>query len=303
MCTVDMHEAPPYIALSYTWGALDVHEMIRIDDRCVFVPQNLADALRTIRSDWTDDSHSFWADSACINQLDMHERGHQVRFMHAIYRCAEYVAIWLGNDADNSELAMDTMATWKVEWDKLMEITGEDHWISALTTHSATLASFDNAEQRDAWEAFRSLLLRDWWSRAWIVQEATALSADSTLLYCGDRVVRWPTLRVALHLGHQIALRQTETTSLSFDSMAPIRLDQFRVDCEAGTFGRLFTALALLRTFECRDPRDKLYAALGLAADVSAEDIIPDYTKSVEEVYHDIVNFTDTQCPQTAWIS
>ncbi|KAI1163058.1 hypothetical protein F5B18DRAFT_621826 [Nemania serpens] len=74
--------------------------------------------------------------------------------------------------------------------------------------------------------------------------------------------------------------------------MAAIRLDQFRYDRERGAYVRLFTVLELIRPFECRDPRDKLYASLGLAADLSETDIGPDYTKSIEGVYTDIARFS-----------
>jgi hypothetical protein len=77
--------------------------------------------------------------------------------------------------------------------------------------------------------------------------------------------------------------------SLTFDQgRAAMSLDQFRHDRECGAYVRLYTVLELIRPFECQDPRDKLYASLGLAADISQADIIPDYNKSVQDVYTDI---------------
>ena len=54
---------------------------------------------------------------------------------------------------------------------------------------------------------------------------------------------------------------------------------------------RLLSVLETIRNFECEDPRDKVYASIGMAADVSELDILPDYAKSVEEVYADVVRF------------
>ncbi|KAF2166902.1 hypothetical protein M409DRAFT_22954 [Zasmidium cellare ATCC 36951] len=71
-----------------------------------------------------------------------------------------------------------------------------------------------------------------------------------------------------------------------------------------GLMGPLFRAGdAVLRQFDepflhtllhlngkgCRDPRDKIYGALGLAPALVADKIVPDYNKSTEEVYTDAV--------------
>lgn len=46
-----------------------------------------------------------------------------------------------------------------------------------------------------------------------------------------------------------------------------------------------------MRSYECEDPRDKVYAGLGMAMDVNEDDIIPDYAKICSELYTDIVRF------------
>ncbi|KIM99220.1 hypothetical protein OIDMADRAFT_146799 [Oidiodendron maius Zn] len=74
-----------------------------------------------------------------------------------------------------------------------------------------------------------------------------------------------------------------------------VRLDQFRHDRELGAYVRLFTVLELIRPLECQDPRDKLYSSLGPAADISETDIVPDYTKSVEDAYTDIARLSLSQ--------
>jgi hypothetical protein len=57
----------------------------------------------------------------------------------------------------------------------------------------------------------------------------------------------------------------------------------------------LLRVLRLIRAYDCEDPRDKLYAALGMAMDVNEDDIVPDYTKSPSAVYSDIVDFYITK--------
>ena len=233
-----------------------------------------------------------WADSVCINQADVQERSHQVGLMHSIYRCAEFVGIWLGESADESDLVMDKMNEWKREFDQFCE-PFEDNWELAINAVSESNTTFYGSAQHASWRAFQTLIQRTWWGRAWIVQEATALGPSRTLLFCGNRMVNWSILRAALHISHHVAHVETQGMSLTFvQGMSAVRLDQFRHDRERGGYVRLFTVLELIRPFECQDPRDKLYASLGLAADLSESDIGPDYTKSVQDVYTDIARFS-----------
>lgn len=295
---IDIHKAPPYLALSYTWGSHTSDYAITVDGQSLVIPKNLADAIQSM-GDYVKENHlMLWADSVCINQGDVRERNHQVGLMHSIYRCADCVGIWLGEPADESNHVMDKMTEWKHEFDRHSKPFG-DSWELAVTSISASNTTFYGARgstQYDTWVAFQMLIQRPWWGRAWIVQEATALGPSRTLLFCGNRMVNWATLRAALNISHHVVHVETQGMSLTFiQGMEAIRLDQFRHDRERGAYVRLFTVLELIRPFECQDPRDKLYASLGLAADVSEMDIAPDYTKSIEGVYADIARFTLSQ--------
>ena len=294
----DIHKAPPYLALSYTWGSHTSHDAITVDGQSITIPKNLADAMKSMRDYVKKKRLMLWADSVCVNQGDVQERSHQIGLMHSIYRCAECVGIWLGKSANESDLVMDKMTEWKCEFDRLCE-PFEDNWELATTSISASNTTFygpEGSTQYGAWRAFQILIQRAWWRRAWIVQEATALGPFRTLLFCGNRMVNWSTLRAALYISHHVAHVETQGMSLTFvQGMAAIRLDQFRYNRERGAYIRLFTVLELIRPFECQDPRDKLYASLGLAADLLETDIGPDYTKSVKDVYTDIARFSLSQ--------
>ncbi|PVH80544.1 heterokaryon incompatibility, partial [Cadophora sp. DSE1049] len=86
--------APPYDALSYTWG----HAYINVESRCdghIFrIRPHLRDALLRIRL--SDQSTYLWADAICIDQSNVQERGHQVGIMRQIYQHAKQVVVWLG---------------------------------------------------------------------------------------------------------------------------------------------------------------------------------------------------------------
>lgn len=58
--------APPYFALSYTWGDPNPRDKILIDGRELRITQNCADALRRMLRGKLD--KMIWVDSICINQ-------------------------------------------------------------------------------------------------------------------------------------------------------------------------------------------------------------------------------------------
>jgi hypothetical protein len=53
----------------------------------------------------------------------------------------------------------------------------------------------------------------------------------------------------------------------------------------------LLKVLQQMRSYECSDDRDKVFAAIGMAADISLDEITPDYQKTVEETYINVVRF------------
>lgn len=50
-----------------------------------------------------------WVDALCINQQDKDERASQVRLMGQIYSRATSVAIWIGPEYEESDLAMQLL--------------------------------------------------------------------------------------------------------------------------------------------------------------------------------------------------
>jgi hypothetical protein len=112
-----IHHSPSFRALSYTWkGAFDHSESVAetsptedilVDGRIMTVGKNLAAALRAIR-DWHEGGDGFvWADAICIDQANFRERAYQVSIMGEIYCNADSVFIWLGDEAQDSDRAME----------------------------------------------------------------------------------------------------------------------------------------------------------------------------------------------------
>ncbi|RMZ73052.1 heterokaryon incompatibility [Pyrenophora seminiperda CCB06] len=291
---VEVEKAPPYVALSYTWGSKNLSRVIIANGAEIPITANLAEAIDAVFLFVRERSMMFWADSLCINQADVYERSRQVRLMNTIYRSAEMVAIWLGPAAYHSDLAFDKMEEWKARFDGLKQRFGgsEELAVTSISSDDPFYFGACGSEEQRALEAFRMLCRRPWWKRAWIVQEGTIANPVRTILFCGSRSIDWTYLRAALQITHHATHYQSSgIMSTDFNDSMAMRLDNFRKDREEGANIGLLRVLRLIRAYDCQDPRDKLYAALGMAMDVYEDEIVPDYTKSSSAVYSDVVRF------------
>lgn len=92
---------PEYEALSYTWATEDGDDArsssIECGSQCIWITRNCEAALRRLRN--RDADCTLWVDAICIDQRNIHERGHQVGLMRDIYSKAKQVLIWLGESS------------------------------------------------------------------------------------------------------------------------------------------------------------------------------------------------------------
>jgi hypothetical protein len=152
-------------------------------------------------------------------------------------------------------------------------------------------------------EAFTALLSHSWWKRVWVIQEF-ALASKITLRY-GPQSVDWTTFRAILlthvRMGQRSfsGLRKNPKTRIfrAFTSLARktsealpfFILPQSYGPAEANFRYRpsLAKLLALLTAFKATDPRDHIYALLGVLGEESEDKrwIVPDYTATTREIY------------------
>ena len=109
---------------------------------------------------------------------------------------------------------------------------------------------------------------------------------------CGNASIHWDDFAISIDIAQCLGRHEGFQTFENWHQAFPTRLHSFRVDRESGYYLRLLKVLEEMRPYDCGDDRDKVFAALGMAADVILEDFAPDYKKSVEEVYTDVVRFT-----------
>lgn len=256
-----------YNALSYTWGDSSSIEVIVVNGRETPFTKNLRLALQNLRqrSQSSGDPIRIWVDSICINQHNMTERNEQGAQMGRIYSQARCVAIWLGDASETSKAAMQLLN----DCHKLKR----DNEIIRRVVNDGT-----------GGRALTELLQRRYWNRMWVFQEIVL--SQSAMVYCGNLSARWDVFRrldrisgspslwpgLEIRSGWILALRR------AFFGIA-----QFCIEKEEAV--DMKNVLQPTRNLQASDPRDKLYALLGVCD--SASFPTPNYSKTATEVYVD----------------
>jgi hypothetical protein len=287
----DWNHPPSYEALSYTWGDTGVKVPTFCSGKRLEVMPNLSDGLRTLR--WKTRSRMIWADAVCINQRDMDERSEQVNKMLWIYRGATRVLVWLGPD-ENGYAAMavhameEIMRVWAKQENKALAITKRAPAWTELACNSAS-----------TWHSIKWFFSRPWFSRLWVLQEVN--SGPEVLVICAEFEIRWQVVKsIAEYIESSDIYEVYGFWESELWSALTIMGDHTRRKTDDK--GRM-DVLHSLRRFHTTDPRDKIYAVLGMEAfqveefQLEEKDTYPisekpwisaDYTKSTVEVYRDL---------------
>ncbi|KAK4494826.1 hypothetical protein PRZ48_014182 [Zasmidium cellare] len=183
---VDISSAPPYAAISYTWGSPQDQRRIAINGKSFDVWQNCHYALTQIAPHLQGGLGYFWLDSICINQNDLDEKALQVEMMADIYTRAEAVLSCVGPHADDSEIVLPFVKD-MARWIRLQP--PENRYSQPLATdYMSELQSrdgeYDQEFGRKSTAAYIAFGNREYWSRMWIVQEARL--AKKCTLFCGS---------------------------------------------------------------------------------------------------------------------
>jgi hypothetical protein len=258
----DQH--PQYIALSYMWGDSRRCVPIVLNGVKVYITSNLLEALeyiKDIQQRHPDMSGSWWIDMLCINQADERERGHQVGNMRDIFQHASRVIAWLGPEADGSR-------------DLMQGLNRQPPTISSCSLHQT-----------------RAFLSRPYWSRLWIIQELCV--ARDVIFACGAETAPWASLRDQLEAencrkGMEVGYtfqKAIGTLSVSdFRLLIPFNIFDLRKRSQNRGMS-LGSILVFTSQSASTDPRDRVFAILGLANHGAGNEIVPDYTLSPCSVY------------------
>jgi hypothetical protein len=284
-------QSGPYEAISYVWGHPAKPESIIAHGKTLNVTTSAYAIMLQRRS--RSREQMIWIDQLCINQEDLEEKASQVRAMNSIFRRASLVSAWLGPSQDAHHVQR--------VFAQLHFLREGRGWSGENIRDYALNQAYSNEQRaKTEWRAVAGFFRNPWFYRVWIVQEATV--AKKLHVMYGSICMDW------IHIGRAVAvLFDIELISLLHDT-GLLQGDEFhknallRRPVATGLqnadalfslrgdidYGLEFTLARLLQRctyFGSTDPRDKVFALLGLATDDSASAILPDYEASPCQVY------------------
>jgi hypothetical protein len=221
-----------------------------------------------------------WIDALCINQEDLDERSEQVNFMWDIYRGAEKVVVWLGEDPG---FASDAISLIRRVAHVARKDMVNDH-IEFPKFRDRENGTIDELPGREdaIWRRFAQFYANVWFQRIWVIQE---VAGENVVMIWGHQKISLEDAGLSLRYifskgyiqrgGRQITLAHSSL-------MLSLR--------RGNTLHELLNGTSLT---QATDSRDKIYALLGLYSkwlnDLGLPNcsLKPDYKKTIPEVYGD----------------
>jgi hypothetical protein len=269
-----------YLALSYAWGDGNHKAEITCNSQPLQATENLIAAMRQLRRRYPD--RLFWIDAICINQEDTAERAAQVQLMRDIYHSAENVVVYLGEDCEGLDRAMDLFHRMEGEAAKW---TGQLDADDQLERASKVRWRFPPSYE-EVWYRFHDLFDRPWFSRIWVIQEVVMASGDPDVI-CGSYTLRWSSVASVAEFFLHTGLSGS-TTKQSQSSLVSL-MENFKMSPRS-----LWGMLWLTAPFASSEPRDKVFALYGMVHRLEADMLAGpyfkvDYEKPVKDVYRDLI--------------
>lgn len=290
----ELSEAVEYTALSYAWGDEGRPCAIYIGDAYLPITANLEDALRHLRRQ--DQPVWLWVDALCIDQPHIEERNHQVQQMRQIYESAAQTVVYLGgqtggNTGYSAWNFLERNSTWA-----LNRYGERDYTLPALVEDQVDFRG-------ELHDVYLDVLTRDWFSRVWVFQEVVV--SKEVVIQCGPRGVAWDDfcklviLEKRAHDRYGISLQQQDLSDnlrRIWQARVAFHLSKDQVhhlpdwyiqtlssdDATTDVLDMLVRARHLLAS----DPRDKIFALLGISTGFDWEELDTiNYANPTDSVY------------------
>ncbi|KAL8871036.1 MAG: hypothetical protein Q9174_003057, partial [Haloplaca sp. 1 TL-2023] len=279
-CTLDLEDPGRYETLSYVWGNAPADHDIRLNDHLFHITHSLWEALRVMVTKRA--GKLLWVDAICINQKDSAEKSSQVGMMGEIYRTAQGVIIWINRPGIRSGRR-------QVDRDTQTALKGFAQGYRNGCYAKVLKEYLENPRQQEYAKSYWPALVRffdqDWWRRVWVRQEL-AMSKQATV-FCSEHSVDWDDVAAMAHwvsLFVQDLDEKTKSLGAKHRSGAYSGedLEDFRQTLRGGGQLDLQSMLIHARDCETTDPRDRVFAVLGMVA--GCQPIRIDYDLSPAEV-------------------
>ncbi|EKG09890.1 Heterokaryon incompatibility [Macrophomina phaseolina MS6] len=312
---------PEYEALSYVWGDPAKPNSVTLAGRRVGVTENLASALRHLRL--ASRPRHLWVDALCIDQHNIDERDGQVMHMKEIYQRCSTDLLWLSEDGsilEKGAAVMESIGTITQLEENFR--TANSYFTYRRSSSALRLRNAkDEAPAQpppEGWTEALAALFRKppVWQRVWIMQEV-AFAPRVQLVAGGGATLAWERVDAFLDVDRYIAkhgypdafhepfshgwtlkneliyclahaqilahqrrivagLQQTQQGPQRDENAAPHSLS-------SSHHSSLLDILARFRYARSTDPRDMVFALLGLTSNPLS--ITPTYHASARAVY------------------
>jgi Heterokaryon incompatibility protein (HET) len=278
---------PQYNAVSYVWGDNSNNHKICIDNCSLEIQHNLYVALQHFRDE--NQPRILWVDAICLNQADVVERNHQVKLMRRIYEGSELTLIWFGVAKAEELLALNVCLRYDHALRMSYMLSHDLSWNRRFSIAREFLRNRPEANHNsiDQMKSFKAIDLRAWSRRIWVLQEY-AVSENAIIIY-GRTSFQSQALALAMQdmlpsFGKLLSISGVE----EWRKVAMLRLELFnriRLNYTRGKQVKLQELLyATYGYFEASDPRDHVFALIGLVGGEEYQDLV-DYELTTREVF------------------
>lgn len=263
---LDLDREPySYDAVSYVWGEPRFVKPLKCGRKLLLITPTLASALRRFRS--RDVTRRLWVDAVCINQADVAEKTRQVRNMASVYERARSCVVYLGDRQPGQERYVYFL----LRLAELVKTMGE---ASVVTNRNNKLIDQAMAEAfgaRNA-EAITDIAGIAWFQRRWIIQEASLCRAAVVFLGPSMANLDHVALAVTAILNSNFLTNRTLGPALlNLQVINYVRNHRKRYRTRGG-YG-ILDLLVNCHAANCSEPRDRIFALLSVAPDVSSGSI------------------------------
>ncbi|KAK4096698.1 hypothetical protein N658DRAFT_480163 [Parathielavia hyrcaniae] len=308
ICLDDLSQGRPntpgYEAISYTWGTKAPSIPLNVDGKRLLVTDVIDDFLFHRQSSLTP--VYLWIDAICINQSSTAEKDVQLPLMREIYQSAQRAVVWLDKGGPANAYEASALVRLIRTAGLFTQTLGFVQEGQLPRIHMLYMSE----KEEGAYRAVGRLLGHPWFTRIWILQEI-AVSKEIHIMTSG-MCLDWFTLAAFVKSGTtsgQLERRIVHFTSpqspgngdasglevvgadrpLFYRAMVNAKymsMVRHRV-LDGDPLSLATLVMQSYNMFASTDPRDKIFALLGIASDGQALPFKPEYGRSVTDVFID----------------
>jgi hypothetical protein len=217
----------------------------------------------------------FRIDALCINQRNNEEKSRQVKIIGQIFSNANRVLVWLGDAENNSDLAMECLPS----------VVASMPATAAIPDLFGETANRLPVEDDPVWQALYALFNRPYFRRGWVIQEIVLAKEIDVL--CGNKVISW---NILTEFAGDVSNSLPDTLLVKDPSFHGRNSRTGRVSCsllqqlkDNVVEGQLSSAgsaalVCIATEKEFTDPRDRLFALIGVLPPNISDSIHVDYS-------------------------